>query len=165
MAYFRHTLMLSLHLVLAVLVSSENQPDTNYTECGTQKFVLLKALFETDGNLYELDRIFSPPYDATSRYIKVEYTFADSRGDYGDCNATYIWAIGGFLLMQPPGIFQYTSLLVGNPANSLEEMHLKLPYACRSLIDETNDGGCSCHNPYDVGQYLQILTKQVLHYP
>ncbi len=39
---------------------SEAVNASEYEDCSTRRSVLLKALFETKGNLFELDRIFSP---------------------------------------------------------------------------------------------------------
>ena len=153
MASFKYFVILILPLLQLVLSESE----TNYSRCGTDKQVLLKALFETGRNLFELDEVFSPPNDPTSRYIKVKYNFTAEDGSYKDnCTVTYIWAVGGFLLAQPPQIFRFTSLLFSTESNNLEFLNLMLPYACRSLIKVTNP--CTCKKDKDD---LKIFTKQV----
>ena len=136
---------------------SFGQEPSNYTNCGTKRSVLLKALFETDGNLYELDRIFLPARIPTSRYIKVNYTFLNSDNtEEGNCSVTYIWAIGGFLLLQPPKVFQFTSLLFSTPANNLEYLNLKLPFECQELVKEN---GCTCKG--STSNALDRMTQQV----
>lgn len=85
------------------------------------------------------------------------YKFDEEGGGYKDCNVTYIWAVGGFLLVQPPSIFQFSSLLFSTPANSLTEVELNLPYACRALINETMS--CSCKN--EMKDDLEIFTRHV----
>lgn len=153
---------LFLCLSLTQHQSTTSEPD-NYTECGTLKQVLLKALFETERNLYELDRVFAPPRIPSLRYVEVEYSFADRDGEYGDCKVEYKWAVGGFLLVQPPRIFQFTSLLFwyapSPDADGDKRVALKLPHACRVLVNDTN-GNCSCYGN-EGAKDLQILTRQV----
>ena len=141
---------------------SEGENASSYHDCHTKKTVLLKALFETKENLYELDRIFIPERVSTSRYIKVKYTFLDSDDVEGNCSVTYIWAIGGFLLVQPPKVFQFTSLLFSTPANNLEYLNLTLPYECRPLVNESMDGeNCSCAGDTRRNTVLDRVTQQV----
>ena len=119
------------------------------------------ALYTTDSNERKLNQAFFPPRKATSRYIRVNYDFkVHPNSKYYDtereCNVTYIWAVGGFLLIQPPTIFQLTSLLFSYPANNIEDVNLTLPIECRQLINSTD---CSCGRRE--GQNLDILTQQV----
>ena len=149
-----------VHTIVSCISASEAE---NYTQCATLKKVLLQALFETDRNLYELDRVFAPARVPSLRYVQVEYSFADSEGKYGDCKVLYHWAIGGFLLVQPPHIFMYTSLLFwfSPTLSGHQTVTLKLPYPCRGLVNSTN-GTCSCHD--SDADDLQILTRQVYIY-
>ena len=141
----------------------------DYEECSTRKSVLLKALYSTSDNQYELERAFAPPKpgETTSRYIRITYSFADEDGNYGDCEVKYIWAIGGFFLIQPPHIFSLTSLLFSIPANNRSSITLKLPYHCRGLIyDDYNmsmsGDVCTCYNASDpMSEPLLIFTNQV----
>ena len=118
MALFRFGVTLSLLILSAKFCTGQAEED--YGECSTKKSVLLQALYNTSDNLYELERAFAPPQpgEISSRYIKIVYSFADLEGNYGDCTVKYIWAIGGFYLIQPPKIFTYTSLLFSTPANN-----------------------------------------------
>ena len=146
-----------------------SQAEENYEECSTKKSVLLKALYNISDNQYELERGFAPPTpgETTPRYIKVIYSFADEDGNYGDCEVKYIWAIGGFFLIQPPHIFAYTSLLFSIPANKRDIVTVKLPYHCRGLIYEDYnmsiiDDACTCYNASDHrSEPLLVFTNQV----
>lgn len=75
--------------------------------------------------------------------------------DINKCNVTYIWAVGGFLLVQPPKIFQLTSLYFSTPANNLTDLVIKLPEDCLPLLGDS----CSCDNEDDT--LLDIMTQQV----
>ena len=155
MAYYSSFLVFLL-LVKCISASAVTM-NSSYAGCATKRPVLLRALFETGDNLIELDRIFYPERDLPSRFITVNYHFLDSDGSKDDCEVTYYWASGGFLLLQPPTIFIYTSLLFSHPANTLTDMNLALPYDCRELVmNVTEDGNCSCINPV-----LDRLTQQV----
>lgn len=134
-----------------------------YDNCATQKSDLLEALFKTDGNLYELDRVFTPARIQSSRYIKVTYSFFDADTDEVLCNVTLLWSVGGFLFIQPPRIFMFTSLLFSIPANTLTDLHLKLPKECINLINyNASTGECSCFDSVngDMAK-LDRLTQQV----
>ncbi len=134
-----------------------------YEDCTTKLSVLEKALYETDSNERSLNAAFFPPRQETSRYIKVTYRFLmdDNDGFFDSCNVSYIWTIGGFLLIQPPSIFKFTSLLFSTPANDLNELTLTLPTQCRELagIGDT----CSCDSQYNHSLNLDILSQQVSH--
>ena len=147
-----------------------SQGEEDFEECSTKKSVLLKALYSTSDNQYELERAFAPPKPGvtTSRYIKVIYSFADEDGHYGDCNVKYTWAIGGFFLIQPPQIFELTSLLFSIPGSNRSSITLKLPYHCRGLINSTSnssvtgDDACTCYSAGDpMSEPLLVFTNQV----
>ncbi len=116
------------------------------------------ALYNTDSNEQQLNQAFFPPRKATSRYIMVVYDFKDENEMTGNCTVTYVWAIGGFLLIEPPTIFQFLSLLFSFPANDISNITITLPNECRQLIDATGDT-CSCINREN--NNLDILTQQV----
>ncbi len=118
------------------------------------------ALFTKDSNEKRLNQAFFPPRKATSRYIRVDYVFNTSELDKVDgdkCSVTYIWSIGGFLLVQPPSIFQLTSLMFNYPANDIENVVLELPLECIHVINANRT--CSCAHLED--KKLDILTQQV----
>ena len=147
--------ILSVLIPIFVLVSAHS-----FEDCPTRLRVLEIALYETGNNLLELNRIFFPPNRETSRFIRVIYSFQNEAGELDDCDVSYIWAIGGFLLMQPPTIFQFTSLFFNYPNNDLKELRLQLPYECRPLISSS----CSCFgNETDL--MLNIVTQQVSNDP
>ena len=120
------------------------------------------ALYNTGSNERELNRAFFPPRAATSRYINVSYDFMNEDELTDNCIVTYVWAIGGFLLIQPPSVFQFLSLFFSYPANNIMEITITLPYQCRQLITVNEDGHCSCED--QVGNNLDILTQQVSVY-
>lgn len=153
-----------LTILVVFLLSIQSSISCNVTDC-----VLLSelecALYTTDSNEKKLNQAFFPPRKETSRYIRVIYDFkANPNSDYSDvfqqCNVTYVWAVGGFLLIQPPTIFQLTSLLFSYPANDIYDVHLTLPEQCLELVhyDPINKT-CSCQAMED--QNLDILTQQV----
>ena len=109
------------------------------------------ALYHTDSNVLRLNQAFFPPRKATSRFIKVIYEFVND-----NCTVDFFWAIGGFLLMQPPRIYELTSLFFSYPANSLENLTITLPQACQHLV-----GGNSCSCDGTQNENLDIFTQQV----
>ncbi len=142
----------------------------SYSACNiTENCALLKdlecALYTTDSNERRLNQAFFPPRKATSRYIKVVYVFNVSEVDTvaGDeCNVTYIWSIGGFLLIQPPSIFQLTSLMFSYPTNTIDDITLYMPSPCHTVINTNTTGrNCSCANMEN--KNLDILTQQVYY--
>ena len=148
--------------ILLLLIFSAKFCISEYENCSTDKLTLLRALYKTEDNLYQLDRAFASPgeSDLMSRYIKVNYLFADESGSFDDdCTVTYIWAIGAFLLIHPPDMFQYTSLYFITPANDVDTVTLKLPYQCRELINDTTT--CSCYHD-DSSKPLLVFTNQVI---
>ena len=147
MATITSVLLIAVLCVSVYFASCEE----DYANCDQDLDVLAKALY-TPENKKELIRNFYPPRSSASRFIKVTYKFNGT-----DCNVTYIWAIGGFLLMQPPKIFQFTSLFFSTLANNLIDMVLELPRECFELV-KGNDTNCTCEND---GNVLDILTQQV----
>ncbi len=140
----------------------------SFSACNiTENCALLKdlecALYTTDSNERRLNQAFFPPRKATSRYIKVVYVFNVSEVDTveGDeCNVTYIWSIGGFLLIQPPSIFQLTSLMFSYPTNNIDNITLYMPSPCHTVINTNTTGrSCSCANMEN--KNLDIMTQQV----
>ncbi len=117
------------------------------------------ALYNTDSNEQQLNQAFFPPRKATSRYIMVMYDFKDENGMTDTCNVKYVWAIGGFLLIEPPTIFKLLSLLFSYPANDITDITITLPNECRQIVNSLDDGTCSCKNLSNSN--LDILTQQV----
>jgi len=141
-------------ILLVIIVSCSAQVN-NCTQLSELEF----ALYNTDSNEQQLNKAFFPPRKATSRYIMVIYDFKDEIGMIdSSCNVTYIWAIGGFLLIQPPTIFQFLSLLFSYPANDISYLNITLPNECRWMVD-SSDQTCSCKNQSNSN--LDILTQQV----
>ena len=136
----------------------------HYKDCSTSLSTLEKALYETAENKVQLNNYFFPPREEFVPYAKVVYTFEGKHGkkESGSCVVTFVWAIGGFLLIQPPSIFTYSSLYFFHTRIRDDfTLHLTLPHACRPLVEEKN-GRCSCANKEN--KALDILTQQVCKY-
>lgn len=147
--------LLVLFLLSCALVKSA-ESDSSFEECATRRNVLTRAFFKTGNNINELDKAFYPGgVQRPSRFIQVNYHF-NNTGD-GNCNVSYFWASGGFLLIQPPRIFLFNTLLFSYPANDLENVNLILPEECSELVNVTEDG-CRC---LEEGSALDRLTQQV----
>ncbi len=147
-------------LVLAISVLSlyiyfvSCEDNDTFANCDQDITVLERALY-IPKNIQELKRVFYPPREPPSRFIKVTYKF-----DGHNCSVTYIWAIGGFLLMQPPKIFQLTSLYFSTSANNLTDLVIQLPSQCWPLVNiNGTEDNCTCMS-CDYNK-LDILTQQV----
>ena len=145
---------MKLSAAVLVLCFYRANCEVNYTRCDQDITALERALY-TPNNIKELNKVFYPPRETPSRFIKVTYKF-----DGHDCTVTYIWAIGGFLLMQPPKIFQLTSLYFSTIANDLTDLVIQLPDDCWPLVEpkKKEDGDCTCQRNNNI---LDILTQQV----
>ena len=82
----------------------------DFSNCADDLGALEVALFKTGNNLFELNRIFFPPSLLPTRFIRVEYSFMNPE-NHQDCNVTYIWAVGEVLFLQPPTLFQCSSII------------------------------------------------------
>ena len=139
---------------------------SDYTDCTNKLSVLERAVYETADNELQLNRAFFPPRQMTSRYVTIDYTFLKNSTSDVNCSVTYIWSIGGFLLIQPPQIFMFTSLLLSIPSNNIERITITLPYKCRPLVLNSSEL-CSCNNSKAVKDSndneitLDILSQQV----
>ena len=139
---------------------------TNYSDCPNKLSVLERSLYEFADNELKLNRAFFPPRQPSSRYINVTYTFEKSEPSDPDCAVSYTWSVGGFLLIQPPSLFKFSSLLFSVPVNDLQSIELILPHECRPLVLNSS-GNCSCHNSNNTKDStdrevsLDILTQQV----
>ena len=132
---------------------------SGYEDCAKKLSTLERALYETEDNLFYLNRVFYPPSTRTSRFIRVTFSFLNESGDDNNCFVSYVWAIGGFLFFQPPNLFQWSTLFFNYPNNDLNNLVLKLPHECRPLIDaDATDTECSCLKD---SHSLDVLTQQV----
>ena len=123
---------------------------------------LVEALYSTDDNLLELAKVFYPLRQSPAKYVKVTYQFVnESQNETDYCSINYIWASSSFLLIQPPDILQWTSLLFYHKAvNEDENIILTLPAACVHLAPNN----CSCKNQTK-GSLLNFFTHQVSTIP
>ena len=133
---------------------------------------LLYHLYHTDDNLLHLNRVFYPPRAQPPTFLNVTYYFKSKDQDelkfrYSggppdtDCSVNYIWAEGGFLLIQPPLIFQYTSLWFNQESGEESSIPLTLPSVCRELVFNTSTETCSC-TLEDYSWLLDVVTQQVI---
>ena len=101
-------------LLLALLTFSAPQlqaASSPYADCVTNFETLEMALVKTDDNKYALQKAFYPPRKSTAAvYVNVTYTFLDEYGNDTSCNSKWIWSSHSIYLIQPPPIFQFTSL-------------------------------------------------------
>lgn len=147
------SLLLFLHLASVYATTKES-----FEECSTKRDVLLRALYQTGNNLDELNRVFYPAEQLPAKFITVNYYFNNT--GIGNCTVSYYWATGGFLLIQPPSIFQFSSLFFwfsDNPTDDSQVITLTLPEECKELIS-VEDGNCSCNPNHTT---LERLTQQV----
>ena len=142
--------------LLCVLVSIVVLGDAR--NCTTSLYELEKKLYEGLHNEVELNRAFFPQQERTSRYIRVEYIFEGSELE-NDCKVIYYWSIGGFLLLQPPSAFRFTSLYFSNPANSVEFITIRFPEECLPLVYNESTQSCSCEDEGDT--LLDVLSHHV----
>ena len=157
MEFFRLLRFSVSFLIYSRLVSCQDYPEAieKYNSCDTLKS-LEKNLYNTGDNMLNLMKIFYPPHKAGVSFLRVNYEFENESGSLDNCSVTYLWAIGGFLLYQPPTIFQFTSLLFNHKDTNSGKLSLRLPNACRQLVT-VNDSKCSCEH----GAHLEVLTHQV----
>ena len=121
---------------------------------------LEEALYSNGSdNLKSLNYGFFPHTQKTSRYLRVDYVFEGGDPDDDQCIVHYYWSVGGFLLIQPPAVFRFTSLHFSYPANDIVNIILTLPEYCRHLVYNNSTGNCSCENEEDT--LLDILTQHV----
>ena len=102
-------------IVLSVVFIAAN----DYIDRTNKLSVLEHAVYETADNKLQLNHVFYPPRQMTSRYVAIDYTFLKNSNSDVNCGVTYI---GGFLLIQPPQIFKFTSLLLSIPSNNIERI-------------------------------------------
>ena len=158
---------LALCLCFAPLAATINSLMENDCEVGNCTLLtqLECALYTTDENERKLNQAFLPP-KASTQYIHVFYDFKENpeEDDFyftidKNCNVSYIWAIGGFLLIQPPAIFQWTSMLFSYSSNDVDKLHLTLPIKCATLVKYDTNSPCECLGKDSYN--LNILTQQV----
>ena len=147
-----------------MLISAEANDCTTFSG-------LMELILTTDDNLYHLNDMFYPPRDVPPTFVDVTYHFKE-RSNISNvladtmsyCNVTYIWAEGGFLLIQPPSIFQLTSLLFNQVelwGENEEKLLLSLPWQCRILVQMSNNSNCACDGSDDGARILDLATQQV----
>ena len=135
------------------------------TSCNSLRS-LVQELYNTPGNLLNLNQVFYPPHQPTTSFVRVTYSFQNENDELDGCDVLYLWAKGGFLLIQPPSIFRFTSLLFNHGVNEKRNLNLILPNACRHLVERnnstTNSSECKCDAENE--DLLDILTHKVKGY-
>jgi len=133
---------------------------SRYKDCPYDLLTLERALYETTGNKLNLTNTFYPSRKTSTAFVKVIYRFMDEEGGFpDDCSVKFVWTTGGFLLVQSPSIFRFTSLFFGNEVDDLNELYLSLPFECRPLVQYEGNGSCSCMGKEN--DAMDVLTQQV----
>ena len=149
-------------VIVSILISETGGTTTNvslYADCPDDFLVLQKALYGMKGNKYNLTKTFYPPRKPSTGFVQVNYYFEDEFGEKDeDCVAKFVWASGGFLLIQPPSVFRFTSLFFDNKYDDITSVDLTLPYECRPLTVQPQ---CRCNISSDKDDFLDLLTQQV----
>ena len=132
-------------------------------QCATNFMALEKALINTRNNRFELIKTFYPARSVKPVYVKqVIYMFLGNEENDSTINESWIWSNAAFYLIQPPSVFQYTSLFcsyyTGKGHVYKETLSLYLPYGCLNKdVNWTSiNTTCSALNPM-----LDILTQRV----
>ena len=125
---------------------------------------LAEALYSFPDNVLELTRVFYPPRQPPVQFLRITYLFNGTVDGDNECNVTYFWAKGGFLLIQPPSVFRFTSLFFNFNENTNYDIQLQLPSTCIPLVYDKSSSSshCSCHREDDgkLG-FLDMITHQV----
>lgn len=148
------------YFILLVLgASSTNGQAANDTTCNGLRS-LIECLYDTPGNLKNLNNVFYPPHQSSTSFLQITYSFQNTSGHLDGCDVAYLWAEGGFLLIQPPSVFKFTSLLFNHDVYEKNSLSLTLPNACRHLVESPNNSSkCECNA--DNEDLLDILTHKV----
>ncbi len=163
LVYLLGTVLL-LPCICAYLASDDDASNGSYSRCPYSFRVLENALYETEGNLLKMLAIFSPARKTQPSFVRVYYAFKEENGAVSNCTVQYLWVEGGFLFVQPPKIFQFSSLLFYLKGSRLKEemnLYLILPFECRPRIKEFENGTCTCHDKSNPSSALEELTEQV----
>ena len=157
--------MIYFAILLFVMVSSSGAKATTrrdssiYADCPNDYYVLEKALFDMKGNKMNLTKTFYLPQKHPLGFVHIYYFFKDiESGEYDDCNVEFLWASGGFLLIQPPSVVRFSSLFFSDAVDDLEEVTITLPLECLPLVFQNESCSCSYGSNDNL---LVLLTKQV----
>ena len=142
------TLILSFAVFVGTVVIA--QEGSHYNNCTTNFTVLERALVTTGSNRFNIITAFYPPRKARPVYVDVEYHYAES-----NVTEYWVWTTSPFYLIQPPSVFQFTSLLFSYPALSdqIQNLSLTLPQECQDVTF----GNRTCNQ----NLMLDMLTHQV----
>ncbi len=164
LVYLLGGIVLLLPCICASLASDNDASNSSYSRCPYSFRVLENALYETEGNMLKMLAIFSPARKTQSSFVRVRYAFKEENGAVSNCTVSYLWVEGGFLFVQPPTIFQFSSLRLyfkESHSKGETELNLTLPFECRPWIIEFENGSCTCQNKSSPSLALEELTGQV----
>ncbi len=158
-------IVLLLPCIYASLASEDDASNGSYSRCPYSFRVLENALYETEGNMVKMLDIFSPARKTSPSLVRVHYTFKEENGAISNCTVQYLWVEGGFIFVQPPTIFQLSSLFFyfkGFRDDNEYNLYLTLPFECRPLIMLDENVTCTCQET-NSSLYLPLekLTEQV----
>ena len=123
----------SLLMFLYLLGHTEGQTCRNNYE------KLANTLINTSDNKYQLSLAFFPTERAPPTFVKVIYVYdknitnetSIANETFNITNETWFWSEGAFYFFQPLQVYQFTSLLFGNPAEFRSgTVTLTLPADC-----------------------------------
>ena len=126
-------MVILLLVVLVGLLHSAAAECLNQSQrCDECYDTLAKSLVNMRNNKYYLRRMFYPLEKSSPVFVTVTYQYNDSSVP----NQTWYWSAGVFYFIQPLEVFQFTSLLFGNPSWRSSDLTLMLPAECASASED-----------------------------
>ena len=105
--------------------------DDQSQSCDECYDTLAKSLVNMRNNKYHLRGVFYPLERSSPVFVTVTYQYNDSSVP----NQMWYWSAGVFYFIQPLEVFQFTSLLFGNPSWRSSELTLILPAKCANASE------------------------------
>lgn len=146
-------IIFSLILFAAIFIAScySGDADVNITceveECRKCYKLLVENLLKSDGNHYNITRIFFPPSKAPPVSVIVYYDFKDENGVINPSKQQlWFWTTSTYYHFQPLTVLQYQSLFFTDPEfRQHDRLYLTLDDECANTTDD----------------YMQLLTQRV----
>ena len=88
-------------------------------------------LLNTSDNKYQLRRVFYPLEVVAPVFVTVTYHYIGT-----NTTNLWFWSTGIFYFLQPMEVFQFTSLLFGNPSWRNSKINITLPSECVNASNE-----------------------------
>ena len=146
-----------ISIVIFVHVSNtENDLNDGFTfgacqpgkeSCQECYLTLVKSLLGDDQNVFSLSNVFTSPIKDEPSSVVVNYHFRFDDGT--DEVYTWFWAQSGAYFLHPLFVFQFISLLFGNPKPIYEQ-----------IVDVTLNA-TECYGVQDNHEYMRLLTQRV----